>query len=110
MYAIQFNPRGMTRKQYDTVNEGLTEQLGEETPDGWIFHTCYGEEGNLRVFEVWESKEAQEAFAKTLMPLIEAAGIQLDEAPLTYPVQQIVDEDGQVRSGTTSGARAGATA
>lgn len=96
----------MTREQYDTVNERLNEQLGDETPDGWVYHVCYGNEGDLRVFEIWESKEAQEAFAKTLMPIIEEVGIQLDEAPQTFPVAQIIDEDGQVRSGQLAGATA----
>lgn len=109
MYAFLFNPRGLTRAQYDTVNERLNDQLGTDAPDGAIFHACYGEEGNLRVFEVWESKEAQEAFAKTLMPIIEEVGIDTS-APEMYPVEMIFDEDGQARSGTTTGARAGATA
>ena len=86
----------MTRRQYNTVLERLEEQIGDSSPDGWVFHVCYGDEGNLAVFEIWESKEAQEAFGTILMPIIKEVGIRMDVEPQTFPVERAVDQSGTV--------------
>ena len=58
---------------YDAVNL----QLGaiENPPAGLIVHTAGGtEDGGFRVFDVWETREAWEAFERDrLGPAIEAA-------------------------------------
>jgi hypothetical protein len=36
-------------------------------------------DGEIQVFDVWESKEAFEAFGPTLIPILTAAGIEINE-------------------------------
>jgi hypothetical protein len=40
---------------------------------------CFGPEGNLRVSEVWASREQFQAFGERLMPAISEAGIEVSE-------------------------------
>ena len=52
---------------------------------GCLLHTCFKEGDNLAVFDVWESKEAFEAFASHLGPIAMAAGLT------AMPSTQFVD-------------------
>jgi hypothetical protein len=36
---------------------------------------CFGPEGNLRVSEIWDSREQLQAFGERLMPLLAEVGI-----------------------------------
>lgn len=68
---IRFAPESLTTQQYD---EAIS-RLGDEAPDGRAFHVCFGSEGNLRVSEVWDSREQFEAFGERLMPILAEVGI-----------------------------------
>ena len=71
---VRFTPSGMTRDQYWGVGKKL-EDAGHWPPQGLLAHVCFGSEGDLRVSEVWESREQQEQFAQALMPVLEEEGI-----------------------------------
>jgi hypothetical protein len=71
---VRFTPSGLTRDQYWNVGRKL-EEGGNWPPAGLLAHVCFGEQGNLRVSEVWESREQQERFAQALMPVLEQEGI-----------------------------------
>jgi hypothetical protein len=64
--AIILEFAGVSGDQYNAVNEklGIDPKTSEgDWPDGLVSHTGgAGAEGNLVVFEVWDSKESQEAF------------------------------------------------
>jgi hypothetical protein len=77
---IRFAPQGMTRDQYESVKNAL-EEAGDWPVDGCQIHVCFGDEGNLRVSEVWESKEKLEAFGEKLRPRLEEASIQMSGEP-----------------------------
>ena len=68
---IRFSPNGMTSEQYNNVGEKL-ENGGHWPPAGLLAHVCFGSSGNLRVSEVWESRQQLDQFGEKLMPL--AAG------------------------------------
>jgi hypothetical protein len=36
-------------------------------------------DGEIQVFDVWESQEAFEAFGVTLLPILAAAGVEMNE-------------------------------
>src|SRR5690242_5132657 len=55
---IRFTPSGMTRDQYWGAGKKL-EDSGHWPPAGLLAHVCFGSEGDLRVSEVWESREQQ---------------------------------------------------
>ena len=53
------------------------------------YHICFGQDGDLRVSEIWDSQEKWETFGERLMPILSEIGIQTGE-PEVYEVQNIV--------------------
>lgn len=85
---FRFQPRGMTRQQYDAVSRQLQDS-GAWPPDGLRLHVMFGEDNDLRVSEVWESEEKQRAFAEGhLMAALEQNGVQLSGQPDMFPVHE----------------------
>ncbi len=85
---VRFAPEGMTREQYESVKNGL-EEAGDWPADGVELHVCFGDEGNLRVSEIWESQEKAQAFGEKLRPRLEEAGIQLAGEPEVLDVHVV---------------------
>jgi hypothetical protein len=83
--VIRFRPSGLTRQQYDTVHSVL-EHAGEWPADGLQVHVCFGDEGDLRVSEIWESREQLDAFGEKLRPHLAAAGVEITEDPEVFDV------------------------
>ena len=50
----------------------------------------FGSEGNLRVSEVWDSREQLEAFGERLMPILAEIGIEFAGDPEIFQVHNIV--------------------
>ena len=67
-----------TQERYDTTTVQL-EEAGAGAPDGRMSHVALETDGEIRVFDVWESQEAFDAFGATLLPILAAAGIELNE-------------------------------
>ena len=72
--AVLFSPVSMNTALYDEVISQL-EQAGAGTPTGRLYHVCYGDKNNLRVFDVFDSIESFEKFGQTLMPILQTVGI-----------------------------------
>jgi hypothetical protein len=81
--VVRFPLSNMTRQQYDSVRNALTES-GDWPADGCQLHVLFGDENDLRVSEVWESREKFDAFGQTLGPRIEEAGMQLSGEPEVF--------------------------
>ncbi len=75
---IRFTPSGLTSDQYNAVGQKLQDG-GHWPPEGLLAHVCFGSSGNLRVSEVWESREQQERFAEKLMPVLEEENVGIAE-------------------------------
>lgn len=76
---IRFAPTSPTTKeQYDETLRRLRD-AGDFPPDGLEIHVCFVADGNLRVSEVWDSREQIEAFGQRLMPLLAEMGIDPGE-------------------------------
>lgn len=73
-FAISFTPAKMEPAQYDQIIQHLREK-GLMPPTGAMAHVCYGEPGQLRVLDVFDSMESFHAFGKVLMPIIAQAGV-----------------------------------
>jgi hypothetical protein len=73
--VVRFAPASLTAEQYDSTITRLNEVLGESAPNGCDYHVCFGTEGNLRVSEIWDSREEFEAFGEILMPILAEVGI-----------------------------------
>jgi quinol monooxygenase YgiN len=77
-----------TSAQYDQVIRDL-EAAGAGKPKGRLYHVAAPKEGRWLVVDVWESEEAFNQFAQTLMPILQKAGVQANP-PKTYPVHNII--------------------
>jgi hypothetical protein len=71
---IRFAPASMTAQEYDEAVRKL-EGEGNWPPDGLEYHVCFGSAGNLRVSEIWDSREQLDAFGERLMPVLAEVGI-----------------------------------
>ena len=78
---IRFAPASLTAAQYDESVRRL-EATGDFPPDGMEYHVCFGTEGNLRVSEIWDSREQLDAFGERLMPVLAEIGIEPGEPEL----------------------------
>jgi len=72
---IRFAPASLSTQQYDEA----IRRLGDDAPDGREYHVCFGSEGNLRVSEIWDSREQFAAFGERLMPILADVGIDPGE-------------------------------
>jgi hypothetical protein len=70
--------KGFTQELYDTTKVQL-EEAGAGAPDGRVSHVALETDGEIQVFDVWESQEAFDAFGATLIPILTAAGIEINE-------------------------------
>lgn len=73
MIAVYVKPEALTIDQYNKARKGL-EASGANTT-GRKHHSCFGEDGQLMVFEIWDSQENYEDFGKFLMPVLQEVGI-----------------------------------
>ena len=87
--VVRFNPRGLTAEKYNEANRRLHEAGIEFPPEGRDYHVSFGSDGNLRVSEIWDSKEQFEAFSKRMMPVLAESGIEFSGEPEILEVHNI---------------------
>lgn len=85
---IRFNPPSLTADQYDNAVRRMTEE-GVHPADGLDYEICFGEPGNLKVSQVWDSQKQLDAFAERLMPVLAELGIDPGE-PEVLEVHHII--------------------
>ena len=95
---IRFTPSAMTSEQYNSVGQKL-EDAGHWPPEGLLAHVCFGSSGNLRVSEVWESRELQEQFAEKLMPVLQEESVDLSGEPEILAVEGYLMREASSQSG-----------
>jgi hypothetical protein len=81
--VLRYPPSNLTRQQYQSVRDTLTE-TGDWPADGCQLHVLFGDENDLLASEVWESREKLEAFGEKLRPRMEEAGIELSGEPEVF--------------------------
>src|SRR5262245_20143168 len=60
--VVRFKPTGLTREQYDESVKRLEEAGLWPDPDGMHIHVLFGDDGDLHVSEIWDSREKLVAF------------------------------------------------
>ena len=88
--VVRYNPPSLTAEQYEEGDRLLREVGVEPLPDGLDYHVCFGSDGDLKVSEIWNSREQFEAFGERLMPILAGAGIQFTNPPDIFEVHNIV--------------------
>jgi hypothetical protein len=87
--VVRFTPANVTREKYDESLRRLKE-AGEWPPDGMDFHVLFGSEGDLRVSEIWDSREQLQSFGERLMPILADIGIEFSGDPDIFEAHNIV--------------------
>jgi hypothetical protein len=86
----RFTPASdVTTEQYDESIRRLKES-GDWLPEGLAYHVAFKVNGNLRVSEIWDSREQFDAFGERLMPLLKDIGIELSGEPEMLEIYNII--------------------
>ena len=85
MIAVYVKPESLTVEQYNKVRKGI-ENSGANM-EGRKHHSCFGEDGQLAVFEIWDSQQSYDAFGKVLMPILQEVGI----VPSSQDIMEVVN-------------------
>lgn len=64
----------MNAQAYDQCIARLR-QAGAAHPKGRVYHAAFGPKDRLAVFDVWTSQAEFDAFGRTLMPILQALGV-----------------------------------
>jgi hypothetical protein len=81
--AVYVKPETLTLEQYDKARKGLA--ASGANIEGRKHHSCFGDDGQLMVFEIWDSQEQYDAFGEFLMPVLKEVGI----VPSTRDIMQV---------------------
>jgi hypothetical protein len=79
----------VTKEKYDESLRRLKE-AGEFPPEGMELHVAFGPEDNMRVSEVWDSREQLQAFGDRLMPILTDIGIEFSGEPDIFEVHNAI--------------------
>ena len=73
--GLYFRPTGFTRAVYDQVLKELDKAgAGFGKVPGRTFHCAMEVDGQISVFDVWESEEQFQKFGATLVPIMKKLG------------------------------------
>ena len=78
-----------TAAKYDELVKKL-DAAGAGSPAGRLYHVCFGDTDNLRVSDIWESREAFEKFSEALKPVMQDLGIAPPEIEF-FEVYNIIE-------------------
>jgi hypothetical protein len=87
--GFYFGPTGFGPQQYDEVIKRL-DAAGAGAPKGRLNHFALETNGEIQVFDVWESQEAFEAFGATLLPIMAELGADPGQ-PMVARVHNVID-------------------
>ena len=88
MIAIYIATKNMTSEQHAKGRDRLREAGAPES--AMKLHSCFGEEGQLQVFDIWESQEAFDEFSTYLGPVMADLGIELAQPPTIMPIVDLI--------------------
>jgi hypothetical protein len=87
--GFYFAPSSFTPSMYDDTI-GRLEAAGAGAPAGRLYHVALETDGQIQVFDVWDSRESFEAFGATLLPIMAELGADPGQ-PQVSPVHNIIE-------------------
>ena len=90
MIGVYIVTKNMTVEQHTTGRERLRAAGAPE--EAMKLHSCFGEDGQLQVFDICESQEAFDEFATFLGRVMEELGIELAQPPTIMPIVDLVQQ------------------
>ena len=86
--GFYFTPSAFTPAEYDEAINRL-EAAGAAAPAGRLYHVALETDGQIQVFDIWDSQESFDAFGETLVPIMSALGADPGQ-PMVSKVHNIV--------------------
>jgi hypothetical protein len=86
--GIYLSHGGFSSEKYDQAIARL-EADGAGAPKGRTYHVALETDGNIDVFDIWESQEDFDAFGATLMPILAELGVTLND-PMIANVRNVI--------------------
>jgi hypothetical protein len=84
MIGVYIVTKNMTVEQH---TEGRARLRAAGAPEGAMkLHSVFGEDGQLQVFDLWESQEAFDEFLTYLGPVMQDLAIELAQPPTIMPI------------------------
>jgi hypothetical protein len=87
-FVLRFTPAGFTAAKYNEAIKQLN-AAGAGSPKGRSYHVCFGDPNNLHVSDIWDNMEDFQAFGQTLLPIMNALGVDPGQ-PVVLPVHNII--------------------
>ena len=87
--VVRFKPTNLTTQKYNESIRRL-EQAGSWPPDGLQYHVFFGPEDDLRVSEIWDSREQLAAFDERMMAVLTELGVGLSDEPEIFEVHNMI--------------------
>jgi len=86
--GFYFTPGGFATADYDEALNRL-EAAGAGAPAGRLYHVALETDGQIQVFDIWDSQESLDAFGETLIPIMTALGADPGQ-PMVSKVHNII--------------------
>jgi hypothetical protein len=86
--GFYFTHGGFTPDKYDEAIKQLA-AAGQGAPNGRTFHVALEANGEIQVFDLWESQETFDAFGSTLIPILAGLDVKLNE-PMVASVHNVI--------------------
>ncbi len=86
--GIYFVHEGFTPEKYDSAIKKL-EAAGGGSPKGRTFHCALESNGEIQVFDIWETQKDFDAFGATLIPILNEIGVDLKD-PMVATVHNTI--------------------
>ena len=81
--------KGFTPEKYEQGVKQL-EAAGAGAPKGRTHHFALESDGEIQVFDVWESQEDFDAFGATLVPILSGLGVEMSE-PMVATIHNVIE-------------------
>lgn len=82
--AVHICPDHMTKQDYERMIAEL-KASGADEPEGRRSHAAYGQDGDICMFEIWDSKEHFEAHRDDLFVTLQGVGLGAGDVTI-HPV------------------------
>jgi hypothetical protein len=86
--GIYFVHQGFTPEKYESAIKQL-DAAGAGAPKGRSYHVALESDGEIQVFDIWESQADFDEFGKTLVPILTELGVEL-KAPMVANVHKVI--------------------
>ena len=90
-FVMRFTGDGFTTQNYDEVTRRL-EAAGEGSPAGRIFHVCFGDPQNVRISDIWDTRENFDRFFGVVGGIMQELGLSGNE-PEFFEVHNMIVGD-----------------